>query len=250
MGKLHEVIAAEDTRATAFKGEVTAALSVFKQEHPFTGAIQEIRATVEDESGGMHVPEGIERLEVEETVTDRLRGLVRSFGQFVEVVADKEIGNTVARANVFDPAGDEIASDLPATFLLSMENKLKPLLAVLREIPVHDMKAEWTPVDGTEVVEGRTETKFLTKKVERTKVVIQPTEHQPGQYHTFTEDMKVGEKTMTALSGKWSPGRKALIIERVENLISCLKQARQRANEVEVPSTDVSFITDYILEGL
>lgn len=250
MGKLHEVIAAEETRAIAYKAEVANATTKFKNDHLFNGLIQDIRATVVDEGGGLHVPEGTDRVEVEITVTEMLKSVVRSFGHYAKVIADKEGGNAIASSGIMIDGLQIAAGPLPVTFLLSIENKLKPLLVVLRDIPVHDMKSVWQPVDGTDVVQGRTENKFITKKVERAETVIEATEHQPGQFRTYTEDMIVGEKTLTALSGKWSPAQKARIIERVENLISAFKQARQRANEAVVPETDVAFITDYLLDGV
>lgn len=254
MGKLHEVIAAEETRATVFKDAISQTTAIFQSPHALEGVMQHVRATVEDDGsagGGLHIPEVVEVVEVAETVTGRVRQIVQAFDRFADVIVDKEFGNTVAKAALIVDGEELGPPEMPATFLLSMENKLKPLLTVLRAIPVHDMKTDWVPHDGRpNVMKGRSETRTITKKVERSKVVVDPTEHQPGQYHIFTEDMKVGEKTITALSGKWSPTQKARIIERVENLICAFRQARQRANEVEVEAPSVDFISNYILDGV
>lgn len=249
MGKLHEVLAVEDSLATTFKEILAEARKSFaEKEHLFRGHISVTKATQENEQGSAYVAEGTEKSLVVETVPAKLAYVADHTKRYLDAVAQKELANTVAKADLV-VNGKVLLKDAPATLLLGLENKLKAMREVFLAIPTNDESKVWATTDMQHVYTAPAERKFITKKVDRAQVVIPPTEHQPGQYRTYTEDVVVGEKSTQHLSGKVGAYQKSEYLRRLDDLILASKKARQRANEQEV-NTDLelgSIVTNYLL---
>ncbi len=251
--KLHELLAVEDNLGQAFKATLAEADNAFKQRlNVFVGRRASVKATRHDEDGSAACEEMDEIVDVADTIPGTLRRITRSVANYLDVVSQKEEANTRAKADLILD-GETVLKDAPATMLLALESRLKLLRGVVAAIPTHDMSRGWTEsADGEpHVWEDRGEIRAVTRKTQRERVVIQPTEHQPGQFTMFTEDVIVGEKTIKNSSGLVSPAEKTRLVDRCARLINACKQARQRANETEA---DVDLrvgdvLMSYLLSG-
>ena len=64
----------------------------------------------------------------------------------------------------------------------------------------------------------------------------------------FTEDERVGAWTTMIHSGMLTPFEKRKYVDRIDTLLRAVKQARQRANDTEVVSSNIGEkIFNYIL---
>ena len=249
--QLHELLAVEGPlNKVAVEAIKEAKATLSKKEHLFTGIINVIEPLVEESTGRTDVLAQTEQKDVSETIEGKLSFVLKQFTKAFNVYAQKEQANQYAKADV--KIGDQIIiKDAPATMLLGLESRLESIREMVSTISTTDPTQGWTATPNKGVWQARPQERAITKKVQREKVVFQPTETQPGQYTTYTEDVIVGKKITTHLSGLISSAEKSELLARVDALRNACKRARQRANKQEVntsfrPGRDV---VNYILNG-
>lgn len=251
MTKLHEILAVEDSLNTVFTDAVKESVDTFSnKEHLFKGHQIIVEPLAVDTDGRTDIAPGMEEHDVAETVPSKLEFLLTHFVKAFDVYAQKEKTNQSAKSDLI-VNGDVLIKDCPATMLLGLETKLKILRGALLSIKTNNRALGWVAAAQPNVWAARRDEKFITKKVQRERVVIQPTEHQPGQFTTYTEDVQVGKKITTHYSGLIDPQTKSDYIARVDILLRAAKKARQRANQQDV---DTKFkvgkvIKNFILSG-
>lgn len=232
--QLHQILAVEESVNKTYAEALREAADSFsKKEHLFKGLLVSTRPLEEGTDGHQAVFEDTERTDVAETVPSKLTFLMRHATKAFNVYAQKEATNQLARADLV-VNGEVLVKDCPATFLLGLEARLRSLRATLESIKTTDQSKGWVATDQPNVFQCRPVTTRLTKKVMRHKVVIEPTEHQAGQFTQYTEDIPVGEKTTTHFSGLISPKEKSDLLARLDVLLRAAKKARQKANTQEV----------------
>jgi hypothetical protein len=208
----------------------------------FTPLTEGAQTTTEEESAIQTTVDG--------EIKDFLRPLV---GKYIDTCFQVAHGNQVAKADVKLEDGTVILRDVPATALLDLENRLEELRSLFKSIPTLDPAKGFEPdparPEGT--FKAREVTKTRTKKIEDFVVVVQPTKEHPAQIAKITKDIDVGTIREQEWSSLITPARKSEILERTEELLRVVKQAAQRANDVELTSTpkcnDTLF--GYILTG-
>jgi hypothetical protein len=239
VGKLHETLAVEDSLSKVFKAKADDTLKAFTADSGrFAGARMEVTALREDQDDLGQIVEGTQESLVAETVPERLDALAAHTIRYLDAVAQKEGANQKATADLTIGVVTLI-ENAPATLLLALENRLKILRSVLAVAPVHDMSSNWTETGIANVFAAPPDEKIVTRKTERAEVVIQPTEHQAGQYRTYTEDVPIAKRTVTRLSGEISPAAKDAIVSRCDRLILACKKSRQRANEEQIEDVKI-----------
>jgi hypothetical protein len=249
MGKLHEVLAVEDSLGKVSRRKCEDAIKTFKgQDNLFRGHLVEVKALKEevDDLATAVVTGGNETHRVAETVHGKLTDAIEAWAEHVDAIAQKEHANTKARADVLIN-GEAILKDVPATTLLSLEARLNDLRAVLVAVPTRDMAKVWHASEFDWVWQTTPERRVLTHKAEKSEVVIQPTEHQPGQFRTFIQPVNVAEKSITHLTSMPTPDERQRMIDRLDELARACKVARQKANEEETEARDVGKALSVIL---
>jgi hypothetical protein len=89
----------------------------------------------------------------------------------------------------------------------------------------------------------------ITKKVPNVLVLYEATPEHPAQVQAFNEDVRVGTRTTMLQSGMVSFQDKAKILNRIDKLLRAVKEARQRANDVDIAAIKVAeAIFNYIRE--
>ena len=230
--KLHELLSIEpDLRIEAEKisGEVRETLSDPKR---VTGFIRTFRPLVDDED-----PEPDERVEMVATVQGELDRFNTSMSRFIDSAVSKEVTNTVAKTSL-EISGMLI--DLPATALLNLENRLAEIRKVYVAIPTLDPAEIWHYDEGLEVHVSDVRKTFKTRKVPKTHVAYEATKEHPAQVQVFHEDIRVGERETILHSGAVTLARKREFLSRIDDLSKIVKQARQRANDIEVKEVEVA----------
>lgn len=253
MGKLHELLAVEADKQGEFTRVCKETLTTFaKKAAHFTGHVRTLE--LRDEERKQEEEAAREETAVVTTVGDKLRYASESAIRYFNSLQMKEGANQQARADLVIE-GTVIAKDLPATFLLALESKLKAVREYFEAIPTHDPSVMWEPDEAQRPGIYRTQNPQVSEKFEKKKVypVMSPatTEH-PAQIDQVMETTVAGLYRTIRWSGMISPAQKSALLGRVDKLIRAVKVARQRANQVDVPKgTSVGkAIFEYLLEDV
>lgn len=247
--KLHEILAVEgDLDATQKKiAEETKTTFEKKADH-FIEGHRELAMFNEDDAQQNQV----EHKAMVTTVIDKLEWTAQAAAKYYDTVFAKDRANQSARADIAID-GTVLAKDVPATFLLGLETKLKALRDVYLAIPTLAPGHAWEPdaTRGKGVYRARDpEIRMKTAKTIRYKVLVEPTKEHPAQIEKWFEDVPVGKVTNQVWSGMLSPAEKSDMIGRIDQLLRAVKRARQRANMVDVGKSRIGGnIFAFIHEG-
>ena len=227
--KLNEVIAVEKEAGGRAKSKITG-LHHLKADQ-FAGIIREYQPV--DDDGEQLTPET--RL-VQKSVPDVVRQFQDALSRWMDLCAERDQANCTAKANVV-VGGETLLNDVPVTQLLFLEKQLRdPIRAFIEKIPVLPADQKWEKDEAAGLWKTQAVKKRRTQKDEQAQVVVEPTEHHPGQYHVFTKDVLVGHWHETRLSGAIPQEERQRMLDRVDALSVAVKQARERANLHEAPN--------------
>lgn len=248
MGKLHEILAVEQGLAATAKKLSTESIKTFGKENLFTG--RTTRMEMFDE-GQSHL-NTVETQVLETTVDENLEYLRDAIAEYWDAVLQKESANQHAVADL-EIDGINVASNIPATFLLGLETKLKDLRQIYEAIPTLPPGKAWVE-DKTErpgiFKDNNDETRFKTEKDVEFKIAAEATEHHPAQIVQLSRTNNVGKYTVVTKSGMLAPVDKAARIKRIDKLLRAVKKARQRANNVSVNDEKIGeTLIDFINQG-
>jgi len=249
--KLHEILAVlADLEGTAKKVREEAIITFLKKQNHFNGhhktlkMFEEARKQ-EEEAAEEHRP-------LVTTVERKLGYIQKSQIKHYDTVLQQEATNQQAKADLVVD-GEVLGENLPATFLLGMESRLKTLRAVFDSIPTLDPSTEWHKRKGNEAgvyTAVYPETSKRDEKAIKHQVLVPPTEQHPAQVEKWTENHTVGMYSVLKESGMISPAEKSQYLEKIDELIQATKKARQRANSTEVVKKSIGKkLFDYIFEG-
>jgi hypothetical protein len=247
MGKQHELLAVEgDLQGTAKKVMEEAVQTFSKRADHFQGQVKTL--TLFDEA---RIAENTtDRKELVTTVDEKLDYVLGHVATYYDAVLQKESTNQLAKSDLVVD-GTTIGKDLPATFLLGLESKLKAVRAVIETVPTLAPGIAWE-VDAT-ANKGvyKTTHPVVTFKTEKTiqhKVIYEATPEHPAQIQAWNEDVKVGRYNTEQNSGMLTTAEKSARLQRVDKLIQAVKKARQRANNIDVVKAKIGkTLTDYIM---
>jgi hypothetical protein len=234
---LHELLAVEGDLDGAHKKILSETTNTFikKTEH-FMGQHKKLEMFVDD---GINYPEVNKKLDT--TVGAKLSHMQKTERRYFDAMLQKEATNQTAIADLIVD-GITIATELPATFLLGMETRLKHLRGVYESIPTLQPGVEWEKDPDTG--EGIYKTKLPEEKL-KTETIVEPvvlypaTKEHPAQVKEMSKVINVGKYVQTTWSGMISPAEKSAYLSRIDKLIRAFKKARQRANTTEVVNKSI-----------
>lgn len=243
--KLHEILAVENDLEKVAQNIVGEAKVTFnKKASLFNGSVR----TAQMFDSDAPIP-ATEVIKLEETVPSKLQYVGKAVARWLDVVLQKELTNQTATADLIVD-GKVMADELPATFLLGLETKMKRLRDMYVELPTLQPGVVW--VDAPDEGEGvyRTDVpqeRFITAKTTVSKVLYEATDKHPAQIDKWTEDVKVGKYLLQGVSGMITSAQKAEILGRIDTLLQAAKSARMRANSTEVIKGKIGkTLMDYI----
>lgn len=244
MPKLHELIAVEGDlkgKAQQVKSQV---LKLFGE-----GAGRLLGRTITYQVDEGEDPRPPEVTELATTFQEEIDNFQDSFASWLNVAIQKEVTNQSTGARVVVDGVDVFGYEFPVPALLNLEAKLAELKSVYASIPTLDPSERWEWDDDQGHFVSAERSTNITKKVTKVLTLAEATEHHPAQAQAYHEDVKIGTRTTTLHSGMISPRDKKKVIDRTDKLIQAVKQARQRANDVEVSDVSVAKdMFDYIWE--
>ena len=158
--------------------------------------------------------------------------------QELDLEATKDLSNAVARANLVVD-GQVILENVPATTLLYIEKKLTNLETMLGKFTVLDSSENWTEDTASGLFKTEAVKANRTKKVPKPIVLYDATDKHPAQTQIFQEDVVVGQYQLVKTSGALKKTYKEELLEKVSNLLNCVKAAREQANMSAVQKSEI-----------
>ena len=232
---LHELLAVQGDLEGKYKKMREEAIETFtKRKTHFGGYHKTLRMFAETDKA--QEAAGEDHKELTETVDAKLDYIHSDIVRLMDALLQKESTNQNAKADLVVD-GIVLGTNLPATWLLGMETKLKEIRDVYESIPTLDPGVKWEldPVAGKNVYRSaHPEVKSKTVQDIAYKVLQPATKEHPAQVETWKENKPVGEYVTNHISGAISPARKSVLLGRIDNLLRAVKKARMRANNTPV----------------
>lgn len=251
MAKLHEILAVEGSKEGYFKDALSEMTNLFKNKLNHFNGFNKIltlhgEATPEKEA---KEKSETENQALTTTVTAELNYLAEVITNYIDVLYQKDDANQRAVADI-EIDGVVIATNVPATTLLTLENKLKQIRPIYDQIPTLQPGTSWKldPTLGENVyIDANQQVRTKTKKGFDFKVLSPATDKHPAQIEKWETVEDIGFTTLTRWTGMISVAEKVELLKRFDKLTHAVKQARQRANEVEVNSVHIGrALFDYL----
>lgn len=232
MGKLHELLAVEGDLEGVYKN-ILQETEIQFTKHPDRYFGQHQRVEFFEENA---VPEADDHKELDDTVMSKIEYSAEHITRYLDAVLQKEATNQTASADIVVD-GVTIAKNVPATFLLGLETKLKNIRTIYENLPTLQPGIKWEldPTQGKGVYKmSYPEEKFRTKKVMKNHVLSEATKEHPAQVQVYSEDEKIARVVTNKWCGMITPAEKSALLGRFDNLLRAVKKARQKANSVDV----------------
>jgi hypothetical protein len=182
---------------------------------------------------------------VQNRVDDVMAEMTELLADMFDTTATQEVGNTIAKADIVVD-GTVLAANMPATYLLFLEKQLTDLHTAVSRLPTLPTEFAWSFSKQQDCWVSETVRKVRTKKTPRvvmtatTKTTAKDgtvTEQETGQ--VLQEDLPVGYWNTTYLSSALPPAKRKALADRVTKLQRAVKEARERANGVEIEKQQI-----------
>lgn len=252
---LHTFVALRDGVKNRKTEQLAAAHHVSIKSDLYEGMTRTYRPKNDD---GDQLP--AENKNIQVNADTALNEVVNAVSRDWNLMATVDAGNQRAVADLLVPTGEKtlagedvqfrVLRDVPATFLLYLARELDDVYTFIKKMPTLDPAVHWNYDEAVAAFVAEPVTTFRSKKVLKNHVLYEATDRHPAQVQTFTEDIVDGLWTVVRRSGALPLERKALLLQRVDALRLAVKEARERANTVEVEDRDVARpIFDFLLGG-
>lgn len=241
MTQLNQIVAIEKSVKSGAHAVITKAYQDVQKSAPLTGISRTYQSLADD---GEKLPG--ESVRVQISAASIAQNVKAVMARLFDVVATKDKTNCYAVADIVVD-GRTLATQVPVTNLLFIEKQLTDLRTFISKLPTLDPSDEWTWDDNSLAYVSAPVQTVRSKKVPRNHVLAPATDRHPAQVQVWHEDVAVGTWTTVKRSGALPAREVAEALARVDALRDAVKQARERANTVEV--TDLLIgkaITDYV----
>lgn len=245
MAKLNQLIAILNQRKAKVAKEVTEVYHLLQKSDLVKGIARDYQPT--DEEGEKLAPE---RKSVQMTTQTALTSSRKSWELLLDSVATQDSANCDAKADVI-VRGTVLLPAVPVTHLLFLEKQLTDVRTLLGSIPTLPTEKLWKWSDNHGCYVTDEELTSKTKKIEKPVVLYEATKEHPAQVKISTEDIIVGWWHTVHMSGAMPAQKKAELLDRVDQVLEAVKQARERANEMAVVEVkEGKPLFDFILNSI
>lgn len=178
-----------------------------------------------------------------------LQVLQESFERIWDLTATIDFGNLEAKADVIID-GNVIAEGVPTTHLLWLEKQIHDLVTFLKKLPTLDPARRWEWSDQENAFATTPTKSNRTKKVLKVLEKSPGTDKHPAQTETYSDDVVIGTYEAINYSGAVSKVDQTRYLNRAEELLEAVSDARARANAVEVPQVKIAgSLLDYVFSA-
>jgi hypothetical protein len=239
MAKQHEILAVEKDL------ELKAATTRKNIKDIFTGQTELLigvskRLEMQDAERKFEEDAYAENREIAATVQKLLDDAATETTRALDVFATKEATNQVASADV-EIDGVVILDGNSAPMLVGLESRLEKIKELYLAIPTLAPGQQWVedPAKGDGVYRVEMNPRVKNEKVLQHKILHPATKEHPPNIREWSEDKCVGKYYETRWSGAWTIAKKASVLERIDQLIMAVKQARMRANDTDIKKKEI-----------
>ncbi len=227
MTKLNQIIAIEKGIKSRAHSTISELYKLLQKPQLFNGGT---RTYLKRDDDGEDLPQ--ERQNVQHKVSDVLASARKSTAELINVTLQKDETNMRAAADVIID-GVTVMTDVPVTTLLFLEKQLTDLRTFISRTPVLDNGESWQKDEGSGLYKTDPRQTQRTKKVQRPIVLYDATDKHPAQTQLVTDDITVGYWNTVLNSGAMPHPKKEAMEEKIEKLVLAVKQAREKANDIE-----------------
>lgn len=228
MPKLNQIVAIEKGVKSRTTRTITDIHQACQKPALFNGMERTYRSKDDD---GDQFP--AEQTRVQQVAATLVKQAIKEWRDIFDVVATKDVGNTHAAADV-RVNGTTLLTGMPVTFLLFLEKQLVDIRTFIQKLPTLDPAKEWHKDENFSLFRTDKRESIKTKKVPRAMVLHEGDKDHPAQTAMVSEDVIIGHWEHTDLSSAITETRQATLLDRVEDLITSVKMAREAANNTEV----------------
>lgn len=251
MTKLHELLAVEKTRTAASNKLLQETMQKFGKAEMFSGYEKTLKMIEDSPQNAALEAAAAESRELPTTVAETLVYALQSYAQAEDVLFQKNCTNMNAVADI-EFRGSTLVPNVPVDELLGLESRLESIRRVLEAMPTLAASTVWVrdPMsgrDGAWVAEAVDKT-IKTEKTTVPVVLYEATDKHPAQVKEVSTDKTVGTFSVRRSSGAATSAQKAEALTILDELLVSVKQARMRANSVEIVDRKIGqTIVDLIL---
>lgn len=233
MGKLHELLAVEDTVVAASEKLIAETNEKFnKHTEFFTGAVRVLKRLKDSPEDKAIENAQRKSKELPTDVPDTLTYIFPYIEKTLDLKLSKHLTNQVAVADI-ELDGTVIAAGVPVDFLLDLEKAIPRWRTMYAAMPTLDPSRAWVEERKGVWKSKEPQTASQTEKIMYPVVMSEATDKHPAQVKEATKDIVVGTFEQTDFSGAATSQQKADILALCDKLLAAVKQARMRANSVE-----------------
>jgi hypothetical protein len=246
MSKMHEILAVEETVTQASEKLLAETQDKFgKISEQFTGSIRTLERLNDSPEDKAIESTARQVKELPTNVVDTVAYILPYLKKALDLKLSKHLTNQIAKADIVVD-GTVLMIDVPVDFLLDLEKQVPRWRKLFASMPTLDPSREWTQ---ERVGVWKTKEPIVSAQTEKVMfpvIMHEATVQHPAQVKESTKDVVVGTFKQTLFSGAATTQQKADAIALCDKLIVAVKEARMRANTVEVatPKTNSRVILD------
>lgn len=234
MPKIHELLAIDaNLKGQSLKVRTDTTTNFEKRQNLFTERRKTFQSLEENAKQEVTIEE---QTTMQTTVAKELLWMTKHVIRSLDASFLVDKGNTQAKADIVTEDGEVLYKDVPATFLLSLEKRVKEIKDVLGRVQTLDSAKGFKldPDFGEHVYVARELDKVRTRKDTRARELSKATDKHPAQFHLEPYDVVTGKVIEQEWSSLLTPGLKAELMEQAETLFRAVTSARSKANELTV----------------
>ena len=236
MPKLNQIIAIEKGIKSRVTSEFTELHKSSQHADLFNGFAKTYR---KKDEAGENFPS--ETLKVRLDAKDVMQRASQILTELFDVTAAKDWANTEAKADVM-VGGQALITQVPVPYLLFLEKQLTDLHTFIDKMPVLDETYRWEqdPTTGqfrTEIISTH-----RTQKVAEPIVLYPATPEHPAQTQLIQKDVTIGWWDTERQSAAMPKITKDQILQRLEELRTAVKFAREEANGADAPQKAIGTV--------
>lgn len=244
---LHALLAVEPDLAQQCKNIMEECVTTFtkKQEH-FDGIAKNYSPFNEGEE---LVPPEVK--EVVTTVSEKLDYVKDSVIRALDATLSKEETNASGTAVAPLVVNGKTLGNFSATGYLAIEKFLVRIRDQYKAIPTLDPTRTWKTEDqsGRNLWASPVEVKYRTVKKAKVITLSPPTDKHPAQVQLVQDEVQVGKYDTVYTSGRLSPAEKSKLLGNIDELILAVKQAKEKANQVEAKQVKLGDLLFKFIHG-
>jgi hypothetical protein len=233
--KQHHVLAIESSVKNKVAEKMTAIYKTFQKPDLFNGHVKTFTPRSENQDALHYEALPDDRKNVQQSVKEGLKTVREQQSELFDLAFKKDATNCIAKADVVVD-GKTVLKDAPVTYLLWLGHQLDDLHSEVKKIPTLDPAEKWKFDPDQNLYATEQSEQVRTKKVQVPLVLHPATKEHPAQVKEVTEDVRTGTWKTIKYSSAMPADEKETLLARVEKLQHAVKQAKESANGVDVPT--------------